>query len=242
MGVVATVLLFALIPVGTMALGAVTAAVRPPGPRVRSAIQHFAAGVVFAVVAVELLPDIKATHNVWEVAGGFGLGVVTMLLVERWAGSHEHAKAGDPESPAGMLLAIGVDLSLDGLLLGIGFAAGATEGTLLAIALAFEMLSLGLALTVELTRAGAPRARAILFPVALAFLTLVGGSLLGSTLLAAAPEYVMAPVLAFGSAALLFLVTEELLVEAHEVQEETPWATSMFFLGFLLLLVLGMLA
>lgn len=38
--------------------------------------------------------------------------------------------------------------------------------------------------------------------------------------------------------ALLYLVTEELLVEAHEGGKETPFATAMFFAGFLLLLLL----
>lgn len=44
--------------------------------------------------------------------------------------------------------------------------------------------------------------------------------------------------LAFGLIALLYLVTEELLVEAHEGGKETPFATAMFFAGFLLLLLL----
>lgn len=39
--------------------------------------------------------------------------------------------------------------------------------------------------------------------------------------------------------ALLFLVTEELLTEAHEA-EETPLLTLAFFGGFLLFLLLGM--
>ena len=43
--------------------------------------------------------------------------------------------------------------------------------------------------------------------------------------------------LSFGSAALLYLVTEELLVEAHE-EPETPLSTATFFAGFLLLFVL----
>jgi ZIP family zinc transporter len=135
---------------------------------------------------------------------------------------------------------IGIDLLLDGLLVGIAFAAGATEGVLLSIALGFELLSLGLALTVVLSRSGASTARAITVPVGLALVTLVGGAVLGSTVLANASEAVLATVLAFGCAALLFLVTEELLVEAHEVGE-TPWATAMFFLGFLGLMILGML-
>jgi ZIP family zinc transporter len=44
-------------------------------------------------------------------------------------------------------------------------------------------------------------------------------------------------VLSFGVAALLDLVTEELLTEAHEV-DETPLLTSMFFVGFLALLMI----
>lgn len=40
-------------------------------------------------------------------------------------------------------------------------------------------------------------------------------------------------------AALLFLVTEELLVEAH-AEGETPAATALFFLGFLVFMLLGM--
>ena len=47
--------------------------------------------------------------------------------------------------------------------------------------------------------------------------------------------------LAFGAAALLYLVTEELLVEAHEVPD-TPLLTAMFFVGFLALFILEGLA
>lgn len=238
-GTPAQVVSYALVPVATMVVGAAIAAARPPGEKVRSGIQHFAAGVIFSVVGVELLPDVVASHDVLEVAGGFTLGVIVMLLVERLAGAHEYADEGREAAAAGMLTAVGVDLLLDGLLVGISFAAGATEGSLVAGALAFEMLSLGMALAVDLNRAGATAGRAIAIPAILALVTLVGGAALGSTVLAHAPDYVLATVLAFGSAALLFLVTEELLVEAHRVGE-TPWATAMFFLGFIVFLVLGM--
>jgi ZIP family zinc transporter len=66
------------------------------------------------------------------------------------------------------------------------------------------------------------------------------GAFAGEVLLRDASSHLLAGVLAFGSAALLFLVTEELLVEAHEVAE-TTLATTAFFAGFLLFLVLGMM-
>ena len=46
--------------------------------------------------------------------------------------------------------------------------------------------------------------------------------------------------MSFGVAALLYLVTEELLTEAHEV-DETPLLTAMFFVGFIGLLMIEML-
>lgn len=51
----------------------------------------------------------------------------------------------------------------------------------------------------------------------------------------------MVAVLAFATAALLYLVTEELLREAHAISD-TALATAMFFIGFLLLMVLEMLS
>lgn len=45
-----------------MIVGGIAAAFHSPGAKVRSGILHFAAGVVFSVVAVELLPDVVRGH------------------------------------------------------------------------------------------------------------------------------------------------------------------------------------
>ncbi|MGI8746928.1 MAG: hypothetical protein ACR2J4_01060 [Deinococcus sp.] len=141
------------------------------------------------------------------------------------------------ENPAGLLVAVGVDFLLDGLLLGIGFAAGAKIGILLALAETAEQLAVGLALAGELVKAGATRSRAALTTSSLSllvFVTAIGGATTLSGLSAAWTE----GVLSFGLAALLFLVTEELLREAHE-EPGTLMATAMFFVGFLLFLIIG---
>ncbi len=65
-----------------------------------------------------------------------------------------------------------------------------------------------------------------------------GGAITGAALLGGASNTVLAAVLAFGAAALLYLVVEELLVEAHE-EAETPLLGAMFFLGFLGLYILA---
>jgi len=235
------VLTYALLPVAATVTGATVAAFRPPGPLLRSYIQHFAAGVVFSVVAVELLPDIMREHAPAQVVIGFALGVAVMLGVRSaTAKVEEKAEGAESKWPMAMLVAVGIDVLVDGFLIGIGFAAGAKEGKLLTLALTIELLSLGLAVCATLCKGGTIRGKAILTTSLLGMLIVVGATL-GATLLSAVSEKTLELVLSFGLAALLFLVTEELLVEAHE-EPETPLTTATFFAGFLLFLVLGMQA
>lgn len=239
------VMTYALLPVAAALVGSTVAAVRPPGAKMRSMIQHFAAGVVFSVVAVELLPDVVREHRPVQVVIGFALGVCAMLGIRALTGDAEAAaekvQAGGSsvrKVPAAMLAAIGVDVLVDGFLIGVGFAAGAKEGRLLTLALTVELLSLGLALCVVFNQAGVARVKSVMSVFALTLLIVVGAAV-GGTLLVGLSEGALEIVLSFGLAALLFLVTEELLVEAHE-EPETPAATATFFAGFLLFLILGM--
>lgn len=229
-------------PVTAAVAGSIAAIVRRPGPRFMSAVQHFAAGVVLAALAGEVLPKLKEEgHLVWAVLG-FALGVVVVLSLAAYGRSRE----GDASSvgrtvavvlPMGMLAAVGIDLLIDGMLVGLGVTLGSTASVILTIALTIEILFLGLSLAGELTDEGVAKRRAILICSALALTTAVG-AIGGAALLGEAGAATLAAILAFGSAALMYLAVEELLVEAHEESESTL-LTAMFFAGFLLIYVLG---
>lgn len=231
--------LFALAPAAAVIVGGVFAAYRAPGPAVRSAVQHFAAGVLFCALATELLPDIVHRRLPAVTLGGFALGVAVMLGMKWLAEQSEKKAAGEATQPTSLILALGVDITLDGLLIGLGFVAGAKQGLLLTIALTLEVLFLGVSGAVALAGVGASRARIIATTSGFAGLLLVGAAV-GTLLLTGASATVLDAVLSFGLAALLYLVTEELLVEAHETPE-TPLLTAMFFFGFIVLLVIEML-
>ena len=238
------VLTFVLIPAAATVLGGVVAAFRPPGRRLQSVIQHFAAGVVFAAVAGELLPELMHEAAPLPTVLGFALGVGLMLGVKRLTegGPAEGIPAEGAEPDAGdtrgLVVTVAVDVAIDGLLVGVGFAAGTEAGILLTIALSLEVLFLALATAAALVRAGASRTRVLVTTAGLAVL-LVAGAAVGGLAAGALTGGLLAAVLAFGVAALLYLVTEELLVEAHET-EDTPFATATFFAGFLALLLLEM--
>ncbi|NUP56606.1 MAG: transporter [Gemmatimonadaceae bacterium] len=242
------VLLYALVPVVFTIIGAATGAYWPALRRARGHVLHLAAGVVFAVIAVELLPEILHRALVRDVVLGFALGIGTMLLVDRVLDRVRGEDDDDERPGAGaerrgtvgltLLAAVGIDFLLDGLLLGVGFAAGARIGMLLALAEAAEQLSVGLALSGELLAAGVGRVRVVAIVSALGSLVFVS-AVLGATVLSGLTGGAMEAVLSFGLAALLYLVTEELLREAHE-ERESAIGTAMFFLGFLIFLVIGM--
>ena len=233
-----------LIPVAATVLGGAIAIFRVPSDRTRSLVQHFAAGVVMAVVAGELLPEMTREHRPLGVVIGFVLGVALMLgvkaLTERIERGNEQAKDGAGDSKTGLLIAVAIDVFLDGLLIGVGFAAGERVGTLLVVALTLELLFLGVSVAASLIEAKVGRARTLLTVAALSALVVLG-ALLGRSLLAGLSGLALEIVLSFGAAALMYLVIEELLTEAHEVKE-TPLITVSFFAGFVALYLLELMA
>ena len=158
-------------PVLASAIGAIVAALRPPGPRIVSGVQHFAAGVVMAALVGEIMPELRAEgHLDWTVAGFvcgtalvLGLGAYGRHTEAHAAGElppHQPrfgawrrqavAAAGAKTLPIGMLGAVAVGLVLDGVLVGLGVRLGTTQGVILTIALTLEILFLGLSVVSEL--------------------------------------------------------------------------------------------
>jgi ZIP family zinc transporter len=167
---------------------------------------------------------------------GFALGVAAMLALEqvtRRLQTTRPASGSDP--PVGLLAAIGIDVAIDGLLIGVAFAAGARQGKLLVVAVTTEVLALGLAVATDLNDRGCPP-RSVLAGGAMPGPVLAVTAILGAGLLGGLPAWALTAVIAFAAAALLYLVTEELVVEAHETAD-APWITGCFFAGFLVLLI-----
>ena len=232
-------------PVAAAIVGSLVALIRRPGARLVSGIQHFAAGVVMAALVGEVMPDLRQEGQLPWAVGGFIIGVAVVLSLGAWGRRLESkdrtvARSVGYVLPIGLLVAVGIDLVLDGLLVGLGVTLGSSTGLILTIALTIEILFLSLSVVGELVDTGVPKPRAAAICIALGLATAVG-AIGGAALLGDAPATVLAAVLAFGSAALLYLAVEELLVEAHE-EEETPVLGAMFFLGFLLIYILGELA
>jgi ZIP family zinc transporter len=219
-------------------LGGVIAVYRAPGPQMESNIQHFAAGVVFAAVAAELLPDIH-DRSPEVVVVGFAAGVVAMLGIHRLSKLIEkRGVGGELAGAAGLIITIAIDMLIDGVLIGVTFIEEAATGIIIAVALAIEVLFLGVAAVVALPD-GMGRLRKLAVPATFGALLTVGVTV-GVLTLEGAAGTTIAVVLAFGAAALLYLVTEELLVKANKVKQ-TSVSTTLFFVGFLSIFLLDII-
>ena len=217
-------------PVAATAVGSILATRRPPSASATSALQHLAAGIVIAAVAGEILPDLRDRHSLPATLAGFITGIGGLLALSTFERRCELSPAPTNTIPRAMLIAITIDLLIDGVLLGTGAALGEGQGLTLAVALTFEVLFLGLSLTSELLERGTPARLAAAIPIA-ASTAIILGAIGGAALLSHANNAVLAGFLAFGSAALLYLVTEELLTEAHDTPD-TNVHIILFFVGF----------
>jgi ZIP family zinc transporter len=230
-------IVFVLAAAGAGIGGGALARLWAPRVHARSAIQHFAAGLVIAAVASDLMPEILELGTTAGILGGFAGGGLAMIALKWGVLRLERRKRRAKPLPAGITAAAAVDTLIDGAIISAGFSVNQHVGGLLAVALALELAFLMLPVGVELRRASRWWT-GVGITTGISLLLLVGAA--ASFFLAGVSEATLAMVLAAGAAALLYLVCEELLVESIQA-EESLFSTAMLFAGFLTLLALELL-
>lgn len=230
---------YILLASGAGILGSVIALFWNPDVKIRSAIQHFAAGAVLAAVAANVIPEVEQIGTLPGIVSGFVAGGILMIVLKWLVLRFERQGKQKKNLPAGLAAAAAVDTLIDGALISAGFSANDQLGSLLAIALATELLFLTLSVGVEFRESNFPWWQSLAITGGIALLLLVG-AFGAAFFLADVAEATLAIVLSFGAAALIYLMAEELLVENVQA-EESIFSTATLFSGFLALLILKLL-
>lgn len=234
------ILPYILIASGAGVAGGVLAFFWAPGVQARSALQHFAAGVVIAAVASDLIPEVEKIGTPAGILGGFAAGGVTMVGLKWLVLKFEKYEKKRHKLPVGLAAAAAMDTLIDGAIISAGFSAAQQQlGPLLAIALAVELFFLNLSVGSEFHKRKSLRWHGLGVTILISSLLIVG-ALVSFLILKDASQTTVAMFLAFGAAALIYLIAEELLVEAIEA-EESLFSTTMLFAGFLVVLALTLL-
>lgn len=229
------------LPAAVMLFGGVLATFWSPGKSLIAMVQHLAAGIILAAVTVEVFPAMQSAKVAPALLiGSFTVGVLFMYAVKHLGERLEagnSARSLEKRFNFGLIITVFIDAALDGVTIGAGFAAGEKVGFALAIGLSAEMLFLSMSLISD-TISGA---RALWISAGLSGAILVS-AMLSYYLLSSTPGTTIAIALAFSCAALLYLVTEELLIEAHaHAQAEKPYFMLVLFAGFVGFWVISLL-
>ncbi len=226
------------------------------GKNIQRAFLGFAAGVMIAASVWSLLiPAIEDTIERGGVgwipaAGGFVLGGLFLLLLDTVM-PHLHPEENRTEGVGSpfrrttlLVLAVTLHNVPEGMAVGLAFAMAAqhpddpsffASAFALALGIGLQNLPEGAAVSLPLRREGMSRSKAFIFGSMSGIVELLFG--VGITFIAAQILPFMPWMLAFAAGAMIYVVVEELIPEAH-LGEHSNVGTIGVMLGFLLMMIL----
>lgn len=217
-------------PAAVMMAGGVLTFFWRPSHKQIGLVQHLAAGIILAALMIEVFPEMRRTNTPQTtLIFSFVMGVLFMYGVKLLGIYLERgnvSRSARRQFNYGMIITVFIDAALDGVTIGAGFAAGAKVGFALALGLSVEMLFLAMSLISDTIKG-----MCLLFLSACFSLTILVCAGLGYHFLSTSSGAAIPIALAFSAAALIYLVTDELLIEAHE-QEEESYSMLVLFSGF----------
>ncbi|KAB7623430.1 peptidoglycan-binding protein [Alkalilimnicola sp. S0819] len=192
---------------------------------------HGAAGIVFAVIAVELMPRVLENTKPWIVVLGFCIGGVLSIVLKQVV-KRVQAQRGGKAGPWMIYIAVSTDLFTDGLLIGTGSAVSFSLALLLAVAQVLADIPEGFASIANFRSQRIPRRTRVLLSLGFAIPILVAA--IGSYwLLRDASSAWQMGILSVATGMLVVLAVEDIVPEAHE-SEDFPLATGAVIGGFAL--------
>ena len=225
------VLGLALLPAAGNFAGGVVAELVTPTRRQLSRALHVAAGIVVAIVAVELIPEAtRGAAPPWAVVLGLALGGAFYMLLE-WA--IEAAVGARASGPWMVYAAVAIDLFSDGLIIGVSSVVSFGLALVLALGQVTADFPEGFATVANLKDKQVPRSRRMLVSALFVVPCLVGATI-GYWLLRDQAESLKLVALAFTAGILVIAAGEEMIGEAHEGREDTSYTAGFFIAGFAL--------
>ena len=225
-------------------------------PNMQRVFLGFAAGVMIAASIWSLLiPAIQTAAEAGQIgwlpaAGGFILGIVFLMLLDGLL-PHLHAQAAQPEGlhasfKRTTLLVSAVTLHNipEGMAVGLSFALAAQKGNdpgfyaaalALALGMGIQNFPEGAAISLPLRREGLSAIRSFLYGSLSGIVEPIFGIL--AVLVAGNIQPLMPWLLSFAAGAMLYVVVEELIPEAH-LGEHSHIGTLSVMGGFLIMMIL----
>lgn len=216
-----------------------------PSDRLLALFLGFAAGVMSAVVAFDLIPSALQYGNLITTITGFFLGLFLMLGLDiiisllpnlKYTGSF--SKDGH-YLKMGYLIAIGIALHdlPEGVAIAVGYSAKESLGLLIALCIGLHNIPEGMATAAPLRMGGMSKWKIICTCLLISFFTPLG-AYVGICLVYISKNFVCL-LLSLAGGAMAFIVRNELIPESYK--KDLISSGFGFLLGIMLILVLGII-
>lgn len=213
-----------------------------PRERTVSTMFGLAAGIMLAVVILDLIPSALEQGSFRQTATGFSLGVILMLILDLILSqvfSPQKVKSPDKQGyflKMGYLVAIGIALHdlPEGIAIAAGYSAQQHLGLIIALAIGLHNIPEGMATATPLKMGGINSFKILALNIIVSFFTPVG-AVIGLALVHISPDLI-ALLLAVAAGAMTFIVKNELLPESR--RRHPNYSTFGGIIGFMFILAL----
>lgn len=209
-----------------------------PSTKMFSLLLGFAAGIMLAISAFDLLPAALDGGGMAITVTGFLLGAGLMHALDVLV-PHIHIGSGEPEQgdkdqmlKLGYFIFLGIALHNlpEGLAIGAGYGASLRLGAAIAVALALHNIPEGMATAAPLISGGMSRWRAVFFTTLAGLMTPLGTAI-GLVLTGISSQFI-GLFLALAAGAMVYIVSDELIPQSHAFHSHL--ANTGLLAGFLL--------
>lgn len=216
-----------------------------PKDKTVSLLFGLAAGIMLAVVVLDLLPSALEEGTFRQTAIGFSLGIIIMLsldlvLSQFFSPTKRHSNQEKTYfQKMGYLIAAGIALHdlPEGIAIAAGFSTQQNLGLVIALAIGLHNIPEGMATATPLRISGVKPMKIFLLNIIVSFFT-PAGSLIGLFLLNISPD-VVALLLALAAGAMTFIVKNELLPASR--RRHPNYSTFGAIIGFMFILGLSLI-
>ncbi|MAS35500.1 MAG: ZIP family zinc transporter [Anaerolineaceae bacterium] len=185
--------------------------------RTLSLALYAAAGIVLAVIGMELMPQALEAELPWLMILLFAIGAAFSILVDRGIEHFHRRLTGEDSDTAPVMIFLGaaIDLFTDGLIIGTGLTIARELGLLLALAQTPSDIPEGFATIATFKQQGMSRPKRILLSASFVLPVLLGATI-GYWAVRSQPAMVKLAVLAFTAGILLRVAIDEIIVQARK--------------------------
>ncbi len=213
-----------------------------PKEKTVSVLFGLAAGIMLAVVVLDLLPSSLEQGSFRQAAAGFSIGIIIMLILDlvlsQIYSQNQSSKGSDSYFlKMGYLVATGIALHdlPEGIAIAAGYSAHANLGIIIALAIGLHNIPEGMATSTPLKIGGVTPLKILMINIVVSLFTPIG-AFVGLVLIKTSPHQV-ALLLAIAAGAMTFIVKNELLPESR--RRHPNYSTLGGIIGFIFILMLS---